>query len=66
MYLGLQLRTFSVISSPLTHYEVTSDTLFLLVECTSCYFSLLLCLHNLRILSVWCYIQFVENFIGII
>ena len=30
------LRTFSVISSPLPNSKGTSDTLFFLVECTSC------------------------------
>ena len=30
------LRTFSVISSPLSNSKGTSDTLFFLVECTSC------------------------------
>ena len=30
------LRTISVISSPLSHSKGTSDTLFFLVECTSC------------------------------
>ena len=36
------LRTFNVISSPLSNSKGTSDTLFFLVECTSCNIPLIL------------------------
>ena len=40
--ISIILRTISVISSPLSHSMVTSDTLFFLVECTSCIILLIL------------------------